>query len=349
MKNLTVKADITIRQAMKKLNETGEKCLVITNEENILLGTLSDGDLRKAILQGASVGDSVINIYQREPTVVLENRYDLIEVKKIFTKNKFDLIPVVDENGKLSNLLFWGTVFKNNKKRQKRHLKTPVVIMAGGKGTRLEPFTKVLPKPLVPIHEKPVIEHIIDRFTDVGVNEFILTINYKARIMKAFFEELQPDFSVEFLEEKEPLGTAGSLKYLRGRFEEPFIVTNSDIIINSDYPDLYNFHKDNRYDITLVASMKNYTIPYGTCELNNKGYLERINEKPEYNFLVNTGLYILNPEILDFIPSNRIYHITQLIEEVKKRGQKVGVYPIDDDSWIDIGEWAEYQKAVERL
>ena len=116
MKNLTVKADITIRQAMKKLNETGEKCLVITNEENILLGTLSDGDLRKAILQGASVGDSVINIYQREPTVVLENRYDLIEVKKIFTKNKFDLIPVVDENGKLSNLLFWGTVFKNNKK-----------------------------------------------------------------------------------------------------------------------------------------------------------------------------------------------------------------------------------------
>ena len=176
MKNLTVKADITIRQAMKKLNETGEKCLVITNEENILLGTLSDGDLRKAILQGASVGDSVINIYQREPTVVLENRYDLIEVKKIFTKNKFDLIPVVDENGKLSNLLFWGTVFKNNKKRQKRHLNTPVIIMAGGKGTRLEPFTKVLPKPLVPIHEKPVIEHIIGNICE-SRKDCIVTIS----------------------------------------------------------------------------------------------------------------------------------------------------------------------------
>tara|TARA_B100000029_G_scaffold516583_1_gene631435 strand:- start:1016 stop:2053 length:1038 start_codon:yes stop_codon:yes gene_type:complete len=344
-----VKTDITIRQAMKKLNETGQKCLVLTNEENILAGTLSDGDLRKAILQGFAVDDSVEGIYQTKPTALVEGKYDIAKAKKLFTKNKFDLIPIVNEKGKLVDLLFWENVFKKKKNVNKGQLETPVVIMAGGRGTRLEPFTKVLPKPLVPIHDKPVIEHIIDRFTEVGVNEFILTINYKARIMKAFFEELQPEFSVDFLEEKEPLGTAGSLKFLNGKFKEPFLVTNSDIIINSDYPDLYDFHKENNYDITLVASMKNYTIPYGTCELNKKGHLKNINEKPEYNFLVNTGLYVMNPDVLDLIPSKRVYHITHLIEEAKKRGRKVGVYPIDDDAWIDIGEWAEYQKAVERL
>ena len=221
--------------------------------------------------------------------------------------------------------------------------------MAGGKGTRKEPFTKVLPKPLVPIHEKPVIEHIIERYTDVGVNEFIFTVNYKARIMKAFFEELKPDFSVDFVEEQDPLGTAGSLKFLENRFDMPFFVTNCDIIIKADYSDLYTFHKNNSYDITLVASMKNYTIPYGTCELNGEGHLKNINEKPEFDFLVNTGLYILNPEVLHLIPEDKLYHITHLIEDAQKSGKRVGVYPIDDDAWIDVGEWAEYQKAVERL
>ncbi|MBF89507.1 MAG: hypothetical protein CMG75_07550 [Candidatus Marinimicrobia bacterium] len=334
---------------MKKMTKTGEKCLVITNEDNILLGTLSDGDLRKAILQGASISDSIKNIYQQKPTVLVEGEYNLEKVKKLFTKNKFDLIPVVNNRGKLVDVLFWETVFQKSEKRQEKKLDVPVVIMAGGKGTRLEPFTKVLPKPLVPIHEKPLIEHIIERFTDVGVKDFILTINYKARIMKAFFEELEPKFSVEFLEEQEPLGTAGSLKFLKGRLIQPFMVTNCDIIIKADYLDLYSFHNKNKYDITLVASMKNYTIPYGTCELNNEGHLKNINEKPEYDFLVNAGLYVLNPDVLEFIPKDSSYHITNLIEDVQKDGKKIGVYPIDDDAWIDVGQWAEYQKIVERL
>ena len=175
-------------------------------------------------------------------------------------------------------------------------------IEAGGKGTRLEPFTKILPKPLVPIHEKPVIEHIIERFTDVGINEFILSVNYKARIMKAFFEELDHDYLIKFVEEEKPLGTAGSLKLLEAKINKPFMMTNCDIIIKTDYPDLYSFHEENNYEITLVASMKNYTIPYGTCELNSDGYLSNINEKPQYDFLINTGLYVLNPSVLKLIP-----------------------------------------------
>jgi NDP-sugar pyrophosphorylase family protein len=292
---------------------------------------------------------SIDNIYQSKPIVLVKNKFRLDEAKKLFTKNKFDLIPVVNDKGELSDILFWNSVLKNEKNKQNEKIDVPVVIMAGGRGTRLEPFTKVLPKPLVPIHEKPVIEHILESFTDVGVNEFIITINYKARIMKAFIEELKPDYSVDFVEEREPLGTAGSLKFMETRFDKPFMVTNCDIIIKADYSDLYKFHNHNNYDITLVASMKKYIIPYGTCELNGEGHLKNINEKPEYDFLVNTGLYVINPDVLNLIPENKLYHITHLIEDAQKSGKKVGVYPIDDDDWIDVGQWAEYQQAVDQL
>ena len=349
MKNITIHPDITIRQAMKKLNQSGEKCLVITDDEKILLGTLSDGDLRKAILKGHAVGNSIKDIYHRKPTILVEGEYSLQDAKKLFTKNKFDLIPVVDIEGKLTNLLFWETVFKNGKNNKQVKLNVPVVIMAGGKGTRMEPFTKILPKPLMPIHEKPVIERIIERFTDVGCSEFHLTVNYKGRILKAYFEELQPDYQVEFVEEQEPLGTAGSLRFLEGRFTKPFFVTNCDILITADYASVYEFHQKGGYDISLVATTKEYVIPYGTCELNGDGHLSHINEKPQYDFLINTGLYVLSPAVLKLIPENQFYHITHLIEEAKNRDMKVGVFPIDDDAWVDLGQWVEYQKAAERL
>ena len=349
MKELIINPDCSVKQALKALSKAGEKCLIVAGENKILLGTLSDGDLRKAILKGVKVGDSIKGIYQSKPTVLIEDKYQLDEVKKIFVSKRFDLIPVVDQNGKIVDTLTWGKIFNNRNQKKHQSLNIPVVIMAGGKGTRLEPFTKVLPKPLVPIHEKPIIEHIIARFTDVGVNEFILTVNYKAHIMKAFFRELNPDYEIDFVEENKPLGTAGSLKLLEQRFERPFLVTNCDTIIKIDYVDLYRFHQKNNYDITLVASMKKYTIPYGTCELNDEGHLKQINEKPEYDFLVNTGLYVLNHDVLKFIPKDKLYHITQLIVDVTKKGKSVGVYPIDDDAWIDVGEWTEYQKAVDQF
>jgi len=349
MKDIIINSQTSIKEAFKTLNKTGEKCLVVADGNKILLGTLSDGDLRKAILKGAGVSDSIASIYQQKPSVFVEGEYNLEQAKKLFIENKFDLIPIVDRKGKVVDVLVWGKVFKNGEQKQRRQLDVPVVIMAGGTGTRLEPFTKVLPKSLVPIHGKPVIEHIIERFTDVGVHEIIVTVNYKARIMKAFFEESEPDYAVDFVHEQEPLGTAGSLKFLENKFDNPFLVTNCDIIINTDYLDLYEFHQNNNYDITLVASMKNHIIPYGTCELNGEGHLKQINEKPEYNFLVNTGLYVVNPDVLYLIPEGKQYHITNLIEDAKNVGKRVGVYPIDDDAWIDVGQWVEYRKAVEKL
>ena len=218
--------------------------------------------------------------------------------------------------------------------------------MAGGKGTRMEPFTKILPKPLVPIHEKPIIEHIIERFSHVGCLDFHITVNYKAQILKAYFEESEEEYSVNFVEEEAPLGTAGSLRFLSNKLNQPFFVTNCDIIIKADYENIYKFHKEGKYDVTLVASTKEYIIPYGTCKLNDNGHLSHIDEKPSYNFLINTGLYILNPEVLKLVPKNKFFHITHLIENAKNKGLKIGVYPIDDSLWIDIGQWTEYKNVV---
>ena len=218
--------------------------------------------------------------------------------------------------------------------------------MAGGSGTRLEPFTKVLPKPLIPIDGKPVIDHIIDRFRTYGVSEFYMTIHHMSKILRAYFEEKNPDYSIGFAEEDEPRGTAGSLKLLADKLNRPFFVSNCDIIIETDYADLYRFHIKNNYDITLVASAKQFDIPYGICALNGNGSLERIQEKPRYNFLVNTGLYVLNPSVIDFIPDNGLFHITHLMEKVRANNGTIGVYPVSEKAWIDVGQWAEYRKAL---
>ena len=349
MKNLIFNLDISIKDAFQIISKTGKKCMIIVEEDGKLLGTLSDGDLRNAILRGAHINDSIENIFNPKPVILIKGDYSKADAKKIFLKNKFDLIPIVDRKGKVVDVLLWDKVFKNGEPRKHETLDVPVVIMAGGRGIRLEPFTKVLPKSLVPIHDKPIIEHIIERFTTSGCNEFYLTVNYKSLIMKAYFEELNPDYDINFVGEELPLGTAGSLRLLEGKFTNPFFVTNCDIIIKTDYATLYKFHLKGCYDITLVASAKEYIIPYGTCELNGDGHLSHINEKPHYDFLINTGLYILNPDVLKLIPENKFYHITHLIEDAKNQGKKVGVFPIDDDAWVDVGQWAEYKKAIELL
>ena len=349
MNEIIVKYNITFKVAFKILNKTGQKCLVVSDENNILLGTLTDGDIRKAILKGVDLKSSISNFYKRKPTVVLKDEYDIEKLKKIFIENRFDLVPVIDKKGKIIKIILWDDVFEYENKIKQMNSKVPVVIMAGGKGTRLEPFTKILPKPLVPVNEKTIIEHIIESFSNVGCNDFIISLNYKSKIIKAYFEEMNHDYSLTFFKEKMPLGTAGSLYLMKKKLKKPFFVSNCDIIIKTNYESFYAFHLEGKYDISLIAATKEYIIPYGTCKINEKGHLSNINEKPKYDFLINTGLYILNPDIINLVPKNKFFHITNLIDIAIKNKKKIGVFPIDDDAWIDIGEWAEYKKALLKL
>ena len=343
MKNIIISPNVKIIYAMKRLSKTAEGCLIVTDNKKKILGTLTDGDIRRGILKGLSINKKIDLIYSRNPMVLKKSKYNIEDAKKVMTQHKQELLPIINKDGVMVNFLSWESVF-GTKKKNKNLDKIVIVIMAGGKGDRLTPFTKILPKPLIPINDKPVIEHIIEKFILFGSNKFYITVNYKSLILKSFFKELKPNYSVKFLEEKKPLGTIGGLQAYKKNFKDTFFVTNCDVIVDADYSDIYNFHKNNRNDITLVASTKDFEIPYGICKLNKKGRLASINEKPRQNFLVSTGLYVLNPKVLNLIPKNKFFHMTQLIKIAKRKKLLVGLYPVEDSKWVDIGQWSTYKK-----
>lgn len=343
-----------LKATLKKMDEGGEKVLfVVDDNDNKLVGILTDGDIRRWILRTSDLKGSAQDFCNQNPAVVAYN-YEYKEVsyyKEIMLDKRIEAIPVLDKNNKLIDALLWGDLFGEevNTYYNETKIQIPVVIMAGGKGTRLEPFTRILPKPLIPIGNKPIIEIIIDKFYEFGVTDFYISVNHKSKMIKAFFEDTVRPYCINYINEDKPLGTAGSLKFLEGQLDGPFIISNCDILIESDYSELLNYHNGHKNDMTLVASVKNYRIPYGICEIENGGILCRIREKPEYNFLVNTGLYILESKALSLIPGNQYFDITELMEKLRSEGGKIGVFPVSDKSWIDVGEWDEYRKAVRRF
>jgi len=345
-KKILIPEDSPLEMALKEMNELGKKCLIVTKQDKCI-GTLSDGDVRKALLSGKSIDSPIKGIFNENAFTVVEGEYKEEDLKKVFLEQQYDLIPVLDKKNQVKDIVEWGDLFQTQSSSRKRNM--PIVVMAGGEGTRLEPFTNILPKPLIPLNDKTIIERILDSFTDRGFSNFFLSINFKGKILRAFFEELKPDYSINFIEEQTPLGTAGSLYLLKGELKSTFLLTNCDVILNLDHGDLIDFHHKNNCEITLVASAKKLTIPYGACEIDEQGFLSRIIEKPSLDYLINVGLYVLEPSVLKEIPDGEFFHITNLIEKVKSKGKRVGVFPIDDSAWIDIGQWEEYRSALKRL
>jgi len=263
-------------------------------------------------------------------------------------KQKLECLPVVDGNKKVISAVWWVDLFDNKSKKLKK-LKIPVVIMAGGEGARLAPFTKILPKPLMPIGDKPIIEIIISRFMDYGCSNFYLSLNYKSNIIKAYFNDFEHQYKIVYIEEDSPLGTAGSLHFLKHRIKGSFFLSNCDILIEADYADIFKFHQQKKNKITLVSSMKNFMVPYGVCEIENGGILKSIKEKPEFDFFVNTGMYVLDKTVLEDIPTNKFYNMTDLISDYLNKGERIGVYPVSEKSWVDIGHIEEMQNTLKNL
>jgi len=338
-----------VRQAMRQLEATESKTLFVVDDERALYGTLTDGDLRRWILAGGDLDGRVEAVCNTDPFVATTG-YDLEDVKHEMLARRIICVPVVDADRCVRDVLLWERVFGGEDDRPARApLGLPVVIMAGGAGTRLAPFTTVLPKPLIPIGGKTVIELIVDTFTDHGVSDFYLSVHYKSKIIKSYFDELDPPYAVHYLYEDQPLGTAGSLRHLRGRVDGDLIVTNCDVIIRADYHDLVAHHRSHDNDVTMVVSMKNFSIPYGVCEIENGGCLREIREKPQYDLLVNTGLYVIKPGVLDLIPEGTPFHFTDLIAKAQATDRRVAVFPIGEEAWVDTGAWAEYRSAAAAL
>lgn len=348
LQSYLVKKGVSVKNAMRQMSMTGEKVLFVVDDDDTLYGSLTDGDIRRWILSDGSLDENAAKICKKDPIYVTE-KYELSEVKRLMTDRRIESVPVVDEAKRVSDVLLWDAVFGGEHKAAVKALTVPVVIMAGGKGTRLDPFTRILPKPLIPIGEKSIIEIIMDKFSRYGVNEFYVSVNHRAKMMKSYFEEIGTGHIIHYIEEQTPLGTAGSLKFLQGKIEGSLLVTNCDIIIDADYPEIVEFHDDNSYDMTIVGSFRHYKVPYGICEIENGGALTAIREKPEYDFLVNTGMYIVRADVLDLIPENQVFHITDLVKKLKNKRGRVGVFPLSEKSWIDIGQWEEYRKVAREL
>ena len=351
LKKLIIYKDSNIRTALKRMDEGAEKILFVVDKKNKIYGSLSDGDIRRYILSNGDLNGIVDQVCNRKP-IYLKTDYIMNTAKKIMLKEKIEAIPIINLNKEICDILLWNEVFEDDKivkKFRKNKINIPVVIMAGGKGTRLDPFTRILPKPLIPIGDKPVIEIIMDEYAKFGLNNFYISINHKGKMIKAYFEDKENDYEIYYINEDKPLGTAGALKYLEGKINSSFFVSNCDIIIKDDYTKIYDFHKKGYYTLTLVVSMQSHIVPYGVCEIENGGNLKKIIEKPQYNFLVNTGMYLLNPDVLKYIPENKFFQMTNLIEKLQNEKFKIGVYPVSEKSYIDIGRWDKYREIIEKI
>jgi dTDP-glucose pyrophosphorylase len=345
-KEISINYEASIIDALKLMDRTYKRLLLVFENEKFA-GLLSIGDIQRAIIGNTPLESQIKNILRKDIKVAfVDDSFE--DIKEIMHQYRCECMPVLDNEGNLHNVYFWEDVFEDKPTVNDGQLNLPVVIMAGGKGTRLKPITNILPKPLIPVGNKTILEEIMDRFVEAGCNKFFMSVNYKAEFIKYYFSALNDaPYHIEYFQEDKPLGTAGSMYLIKDKIDSPFFVSNCDIIINQDLREIYDFHKESNNLITIVSVLKHYKIPYGTLETGSNGTLLDITEKPELTFQINSGVYLLEPQLLERIPENEFYHITYLIEETIKSGNRVGVFPVSEGSWKDIGEWDEYMKNVE--
>lgn len=345
VKKRKISINASLLTALKQMDKIDKKLLLVFDGQKFV-NVLSVGDIQRTILKNIALDSSIEDVL-RKNTRVAKQTDSFDDIKKTMKEYRIECMPVLDKDDNLANVYFWEDIFGAEEKLQQRKLNLPVVIMAGGKGTRLKPLTNVIPKPLIPIGDNTIIEEIMNRFVDVGCNDFYLSVNYKAETIKHYFHQLNNDkYKIGYFQEDKPLGTAGSLYLIKDKINTTFFVSNCDIIINEDYAEILKYHQENKNELTIVSALKHYPIPYGTIETQTGGVLKKLTEKPELTFQINSGMYILEPHLLNEIPKNKFYHITHLIEDLQKRNGKIGVFPISEGSWKDIGEWDTYLKTL---
>jgi dTDP-glucose pyrophosphorylase len=341
IKSVLIKEESLIKEAIKQLNENTLQILLVIDDNYRLIGTVTDGDIRRAILNNISFDEPVGKIMNRVPKFVYIGEEE--NAKELMIKHRIKTIPVLDRERRVVDLILMEKFLET--KYEYSEKPNYVFIMAGGKGTRLDPFTKILPKPLIPIGDTPIIEVIVKNFKKYGFNNFLISVNYKAEIIKLYFSENPDGYNINFIHEKDFLGTAGSLRLAEEKLKDTFIVSNCDVIIDIDFDELLKYHKKNNNNATIVGVVKNMQIPYGVIDVNN-GELVNMIEKPEYNFVINSGVYVLEPELINLIPQGKPINMPDLLLKSKEVGYKVGVYPVSS-KWFDVGQWEEYRNTLE--
>ena len=346
---LIISPQTILKEAMQVLSAGRGRVLFVVDEKEKLVGSVTDGDIRRSILNGVSFESPTSEIMFKSPRFVRLSQKDFRDkAQQLIIEERIYTIPVLDDADRIVDILFWYDFLENHphEDHSKHPLKNYVVIMAGGKGTRLDPFTKILPKPLIPFGDKPIIEKIMDNFHKHGFNNFILVLNYKKDLIKSYFRENQVPYNVEWVEEEEYLGTAGGLGLLKEKLKDTFYVCNCDVFLENNFKDILLWHKGEKALMTLIGCHREMTFPYGTLKVSD-GHLKSINEKPKFDTIINTGVYLLEPEALSLISADEKIDMNNLIERTIKKA-KVSVFPVCD-GWFDIGQWKEYKESLNLL
>lgn len=325
-----------IKDALTLLDNLAKDAIIfIVDENEKLIGSLTDGDVRRGLLKGFGVDDLVENIIQQNPKFIRKGERDIKRVVE-FRENNFRIIPILDKDDRIVNVI--------NFRKIKSYLPVDAVIMAGGRGERLRPLTDLVPKPLLKVGDKPILEHNLNRLCLFGIDDFWITVKYLGEQIEAYFGNGEErNTIIQYIYETEPLGTIGSVSKIKNFIHDYILVTNSDLLTNIDYEHYFlDFIKQDA-DFSVATIPYRVDIPYAVLETSN-GHVVNFKEKPTYTYYSNGGIYLMKKELLKLIPIEKHYNTTDLMEELIKIGKKVVSYPLEG-YWLDIGKHEDYLKA----
>ena len=339
MKDHFISQSVTLLEALERINIIAPEPLVlfVLDNEGRMVGTLTDGDSRRALIAGASVTDKVEKIMHRSFNYIKVEELDDVKELKHQKEQQMRLVPVLDKENRIVELI--------NLEKYKTRLPIDAVLMAGGKGERLRPLTEKTPKPLLPVGDKAIIDHNIDRLISYGVKHINVTVNYLKEQLEEHFKEPKGDIQVQTVREPKYLGTIGSIRFVKEFFNETVLVMNSDLFTNINYEDFYLHFKEHDAEMSVAAVPYTVSVPYGIFDLDGRE-IQGLIEKPTYNYYANAGIYLIKRSALDEIPEDTFFNATDLIEKLIAEKKKVIRFPLNG-TWIDIGNPQEYQKANE--
>ena len=339
IENIKLKQNATIKEALGIIDSGAMQIALVVDDNDKLIGTLTDGDIRRGILRGLDLDSSIETIVFKEPAVAKISSTKE-EILKLALSRKLHQIPVVDDNGMVLGI-------KEIEELVEPKIKTNrVILMVGGLGTRLRPLTQDTPKPMLKVGNKPILQTIVEKFAEYGFINITMCVNFNASIIRDYFGDGKEfGVNIDYVLEQKRMGTAGALSLLKERPNEPFFVMNGDLLTNVNFEHIFNYHILNKATATMCVREYDYEVPYGVVKMNDNKIIE-IAEKPVQKFFVSAGIYMLSPEILDLIPKNEFYDMPALFEKLIKLSKNVISFPIRE-YWLDIGRMEEYQRANE--
>jgi dTDP-glucose pyrophosphorylase len=336
-KDILLHKDATIKEALEVIDRGAMRIAIVLDEDDRVVGTLTDGDIRRGLLDGLTLTSTIENLYFKEPTLASVNDSKELIIQKAIRKQIYQ-IPVVDDQGRLVTIEEISKLLKTTAKTNR------VILMAGGLGTRLRPLTQELPKPLLKVGNRPILETIIENFAKYGFVNITISVNYKADMIKEYFKDgSHLGVNIDYIQEDKRLGTAGALSLIKERPQEPFFVMNADLLTNVNFEHLLDFHMSEHSVATMCVREYDYQVPYGVIETQGSHILS-IQEKPIHKFFVNAGIYILSPQVFEYIPQNEFYDMPTLFEDLIRDNLKSVSFPIHE-YWLDIGRMSDFEQA----